>query len=269
MAKVKKQKYPLQVKNLTSGNKSADLYIYGEIVDDKWFANEVDTEDVLSILSELETVKNINIYLNSPGGNIYAAIAIFNLLARLDAVFKVYIDGIGASSATYFLSLATPENRIMPANTALFYHNPMSGGYGYAEDLRKAADDLDKHKEIIMSMYGEQFKNLSSEEISTIMANETVVTANMALEFGIITEIAGSANIEVVENNSNKVINSVEFDSSNYKTLIENFAVTNSDETSTEEQITSEETTETVEEPTDYTALENSIKLTEAFISLY
>ena len=266
---------PLEVKNLNSTTSTADLYFYGEFDSDKWYETDVVPQDIIEILPDLENVKNINLYINSPGGNVYAAISILNLLSRLDAVFKVHIDGIAASAATYFLSLTTPENIVMPANTALYYHNPLGGGWGYAEDLRKAADDLDKHKEVIISMFTKQF-NLTVEEISKIMDEETVVTAEMALEYGIITEISENTKLDVVKNSGSNMVNSVKFDDDKFKKLQASFNVVDSDDNE-EPEVEKVEEVEDTEHPEqnnepkdiDYSALENSLKLNEDYLSLY
>jgi len=74
----------MTVKNLTS--KSADLYIYGEIVDNtdwKWDESEVMPDDVLQVLNQVDGLDNLNIYINSPGGSVFAGLAIYNALKEI------------------------------------------------------------------------------------------------------------------------------------------------------------------------------------------
>ena len=91
----------MTVKNLTSN--SADLYIYGEIVDNadwKWDDSDVMPDDVLEALNSVDGLDELNIYINSPGGSVFAGQAIYNMLNRNKAKKNVYVDGVAASMAS-------------------------------------------------------------------------------------------------------------------------------------------------------------------------
>ena len=97
------------------------------------FANE---------LKEIGNVRQINLHIHSPGGDVFDGIAIYNLLKNHPANKTVYIDGLAASMASV-IAMAGDEV-IMPENAMLMIHKPWGIQGGDAEELRKYADLLDK-----------------------------------------------------------------------------------------------------------------------------
>jgi len=140
------------VKNVTST--SADFYVYGEIVDEKvpdfWTGDisstEVDPNELRADLEELEKqgITDFNIYINSPGGSVFAASAIMSQIKRFKqktgARIHSYIDGIAASAAS-FLALVADDVNVY--NTSIFMiHKPLVFSYGNADDLQRDIDLL-------------------------------------------------------------------------------------------------------------------------------
>ena len=185
-----KNKQLMTVKNLTS--KSADLYIYGEIVDNtdwKWDESEVMPDDVLDALNSVDGLEELNIYINSPGGSVFAGLAIYNMLNRNKAYKRAYIDGIGASMASV-IPFAANEVYI-PSNAFLMIHNPWTFAMGNSTDLRKVADDLDDISAGIVNVYEENLKEgVNIDTIKDLMEKETWLTGNEAAEY---------FNVEVIE----------------------------------------------------------------------
>lgn len=179
----------MTVKNLTS--KSADLYIYGEIVDNtdwKWDESEVMPDDVLNVLNQVEGLENLNIYINSPGGSVFAGLAIYNALKRNGAYKKAYIDGVGASMASVIPFAA--DEVFIPANAFLMVHNPWTFAIGNAEMLRKVADDLDNLTTGVMSIYMENTRDGVTEEvIKGLLDKESWLDGNEAAKFFNVTVI--------------------------------------------------------------------------------
>ena len=180
----------MTVKNLTSS--SADLYIYGEIVNNtdwKWDESDVMPEDVLTALNQINDLSEVNIYINSPGGSVFAGLAIYNMLSRNKAKKIVHVDGVAASIAS-IIALAGDEINI-PSNAFMMIHKPLVGMYGNATDLRKAADDLDALEEGLMNVYTENLvEGIEADTIREMLQNETWLNGN---------EVAKYFNVKVTE----------------------------------------------------------------------
>ncbi len=180
----------MTVKNLTST--SADLYIYGEIIDNtdwKWDEADVMPEDVLNALNQVEGLDELNIYINSPGGSVFAGLAIYNMLKRNKAYKRAYIDGLGASMASV-IPFAANEVYI-PNNAFLMIHNPWTLAMGNATDLRKVADDLDDISSGMINAYKENLREgVTEEQLKQMMEDETWLNGEEAAKY---------FNVEVIE----------------------------------------------------------------------
>lgn len=185
-----KKKSLMTVKNLTSS--SADLYIYGEIVNNtdwKWDESDVMPEDVLNALNQINDLSEVNIYINSPGGSVFAGLAIYNMLSRNKAKKIVHVDGVAASIAS-IIALAGDEIHI-PSNAFMMIHKPLVGMYGNATDLRKAADDLDALEEGLMNVYTDNLvEGIEPDKIRDMLQNETWLNGN---------EVSKYFNVKVTE----------------------------------------------------------------------
>lgn len=140
---------------------------------------------IINQLKGLKSVKNINIRINSDGGEVFEALAIYNYLKSLKANITVYIDGIAASAATI---VACAGKVIMPTNTQMMIHNPFGMVQGDSEELRSLADVLDKIKDSMISIYTEK-SGLDKVMIAEMMNNETWLSAQEAYSFGFCDEV--------------------------------------------------------------------------------
>ena len=173
---------------------SADLYIYGDIVSSQWSKwEDTDTcpEDILSLLEPIQDVKNLNIYINSGGGSVFAGMAIYNILKRHKAYKTVYVDGLAGSISSIICMVG--DKIIVPKNAYLLIHKPWAGVTGNANDLRKLANDLDGIEECIVNIYADRLKEgVDIEDIKTMVNDETWLTGDKASQY---------FNIEVGEEN--------------------------------------------------------------------
>lgn len=166
---------------------SADLYFYGDIVSDWWGAwqDEDQYPDAIkNFLSEQEG-KDLNVYVNSGGGSVFAGIAIYNMIKRhaAKANVKVYVDGLAGSIAS-ILAFAGSEPPEIPSNAFLMIHNPWSYCEGNAEDMRKMADDLDQIKTGILNIYAEHLKEgVTINQIEALMDAESWLNGEKAAEY--------------------------------------------------------------------------------------
>lgn len=174
------------LKNITSS--SADFYVYGDIVDEKYpdfwtgetSQTEIDTNDLKNELDDLQNIKDLNIYINSPGGSVFASSTMVSLLKRFKqntgAKIHGFIDGLCASAATYLLMVADDIN--VYQNSILMIHKPLTFSFGNANDLQKDIDTLNViENDMMIPMY--MNKSLVDEEtLKELVNNETWFNGN-------------------------------------------------------------------------------------------
>lgn len=170
----------LKVKNNVD---SAELYIYGDILDDgeAWESDGIEfPSDIKKQLDECKG-KPLTVYINSDGGSVPAGVAIANMIARHDAPTVAIVDGWCCSIATQIFFSA--DKRQMPSNAYLMIHKPSCMVYGTSDDMLKAAESL----EVIQSGLEETYKKCSlpettAEEIHNMVNDETWLTGTQAAE---------------------------------------------------------------------------------------
>lgn len=172
----------LTVKNETLT--SADLYFYGDIVSDWWGAwadSDQYPEAIRDFLKEQEG-KNLNIYINSGGGSVFAGIAIYNMLKRHSGYKTVYVDGMAASIASV-IALAG-DRVIIPSNAFLMIHKPYAACIGNAEECRKLAADIDAIEMGILNIYKEHLADgVDIADIQKMVAEETWLNGEEAAKY--------------------------------------------------------------------------------------
>jgi len=154
----------------------AEVLIYDEIG-----AYGVSAKGFLAELGALPEGTPVDLRLNSPGGSVFDAVAIYNALKRHEGTVTVWIDGIAASAASY-IAMAGDEI-VMPENAFLMIHDPAGLLMGTAEDMRAMAGALDKVKACLVQGYAAK-SGRTSEEVSALMAAETWLDAADALAQG-------------------------------------------------------------------------------------
>ena len=139
------------------GASERTLFLNGEISDETWFGDEVTPQ---AFRDELESdTGNVTVWINSPGGDVFAASQIYSMLRDYKGSVTIRIDSLADSAAS-----------------------------GNTRDMEKAIDILNEVKETIINAYAEK-TNLSRKKISELMSNETWMNARKALELGFIDEI--------------------------------------------------------------------------------
>lgn len=185
----KKRYYSLYQEGAT-----ADIYIYGDITSWEWEESDVSSYTLSKELQELKDASEINVYINSYGGEVAEGLAIYNALKRHKAKVITTIDGFACSIATVIF--AAGDERIA-YNTGLgFYHNAWTYTAGNANDLRKEADDLEKITQASIEAY-KSASNLSEEELKALLDNDTWLNADEMLEKGFATKVMEIDNKQV------------------------------------------------------------------------
>ena len=159
-----------------------EVLIYDEIG-----AYGVTAKGFLAELGALPDGVPIDLRINSPGGSVFDAVAIYNALKRHAGEITVWIDGIAASAASYIAMAG--DSIVMPENAFLMIHDPSGLVMGTAEDMRATAEALDKVKGSLIQGYATK-SGKSDDEIATLMAAETWLDAKDALDLGFIDRIA-------------------------------------------------------------------------------
>ena len=163
------------------------LYFYDSIGEDWWTGGGVTAKSVQTALDSMKGASALDIYINSPGGDIYEAKAIFAQLQRFTGEKVVHVDGIAASAATY---IAMVGDRIITARDATWMiHEVWTIAMGNAAALRETADLLDKENGTYAERYAMRTKQ-SVEDVRAWMAAETWMTAQEAKDRGFTDEIA-------------------------------------------------------------------------------
>lgn len=176
----------------TEGEK-ADLYIYGDITSWPWYESDVSAYLLSKKLEELKDVSEINVYINSYGGEVAEGLAIYNALKRHKAKVITHCDGFACSiSSVIFMS---GDERIMNNASALMIHNAWSWASGNANDFRKQADDLEKITQLSVNAYMSQV-SITEEELKSMMNEETWLMPQDALEYGFATSVSGTEESE-------------------------------------------------------------------------
>jgi len=171
-----------EIKNVAAGR--ADIWIYEEIGEDIWGEGIV-AKQLVRDLAALD-VAEIDVHINSPGGNIFDGEAIYNALRRHPAQVTTYIDGLAASIASV-IALAG-DRVVMAVNALIMIHDPFGYAVGNATELRQYAEVLDKIAGTIAAVYVAK-STMDEAEIRAAMLAETWMDAEEAQSFGFIDEI--------------------------------------------------------------------------------
>jgi ATP-dependent protease ClpP protease subunit len=165
----------------------AEVLIYDEIG-----AYGVSAKGFLAELGALPDDARIDLRLNSPGGSVFDAVAIYNALSRHAGTVTVWIDGIAASAASY-IAMAGDEI-VMPENAFLMIHEPSGLVMGTAADMRDMAGTLDKIGASMTRGYAAR-SGKPEDEVAALMAAETWFDAKDALDAGLATRMADPVRI--------------------------------------------------------------------------
>ena len=167
------------------------LVLNGEISDETWFGDEVTPKLFKDDLDKCQG--DIAVWINSPGGDVFAAAQIYNMLMDYPHNVTVKIDGLAASAASV-IAMAGTEVQMSPV-AMMMIHNPMTVAIGDSAEMQKAIAMLDEVKESIMNAY-EIKTGLTRAKISHLMDAESWFNAKKAVELGFADKILFSDDAE-------------------------------------------------------------------------
>lgn len=178
------------------GKGEGELWVYGDITDEKWWDSDVTPAGVRDALKDMGAISTLNIRVNSYGGSVFAGNAIINIVSSYKKKSSVkvhaYIEGIAASMGSNIPMVA---DYIYAADNALYMlHKPSTFAYGNADDLEKAKQVLDKAEETLVNNYMRHFTG-TEDELRQLLADETWLTAEEALAYGLCDEVIESVKV--------------------------------------------------------------------------
>ncbi|EJW14226.1 ATP-dependent Clp protease proteolytic subunit [Paenibacillus alvei] len=166
---------------------TTEFTIYG-IIGDSWWEDSVSASDIDNALKTVNG--DITINLNSPGGDAFDGITIYNRLKKHDGKVTINVDGWACSAASVIAMAA--DELVMGLGSMLMIHEASSFVWGTKTDMRKEAGVLDELEEGIIDIYMTK-SNISREEIRNMVDAETWFSAQKAIDIGFATSIANAA----------------------------------------------------------------------------
>src|SRR5699024_3472946 len=170
--------------NWVTNEGGRSLYLDGVIAEESWYDDDVTPKQFKNELNS-ET-GDIDIWINSPGGDVFAASQIYNMLMDYKGHVTVKIDGIAASAASV-IAMAGESVQMSPVSMMMI-HNPMTIAFGSKVEMEKAINMLEEVKESIINAY-EIKTGLSRMKLSNLMDGESWFNSNKAIELGFADEI--------------------------------------------------------------------------------
>ena len=167
-------------------NNEGELFIYGEIASSGggiWSdGTEITPKGFKAELDALGDISVLNVYIFSPGGDVFAGSAIYSMLKRHKATINVHVDGIAASIASVIAMAG--DTIYMPSNAMILVHNPWNITCGNASDFRRMADDLEKIGLSIQEAYLAKATSMKQEDLVTLLDAESWLSAQECFDLG-------------------------------------------------------------------------------------
>ncbi|MBO5092154.1 MAG: ATP-dependent Clp endopeptidase proteolytic subunit ClpP [Clostridia bacterium] len=185
---------PMVVEQTNRGERSYD--IYSRLLEDRivFLCDEVNDVTASLVVAQLlfleaqDPDKDINLYINSPGGSVSAGLAIYDTMNFIKCDVSTTCIGMAASMGAFLLSSGAKGKRFALPNSEIMIHQPLGGAQGQASDIKIHAEHIlktrDKLNKILASNTG---KDLKTIEIDT--ERDNFMSANDAMEYGLIDKV--------------------------------------------------------------------------------
>ena len=180
-----------------------EILLYDEIGAD-WMGNGITAKSVRASLDAASAYSKIVLRINSPGGDAFEGIAIGNVLKATGKPIDVHVDGLAASAASIVAMCG--DTITMASNAMMMVHNAWTLCAGYASDMRKMADTLDRISTSIAQTYVDKTSK-PLDEIQALMDAESWMSATDCLEGGFCTAIAAANEPAIAMARGFKVLN--------------------------------------------------------------
>lgn len=195
---------------------SAEIFIYGDIASDKRTDSATTAK---SFVDELKNFggKDVTVHVNSPGGDVFAALAIHNALKGYEGSVTACVDGLAASAAS--LIVCGADKIIMASNALMMLHMPSACLIGFynATELSKVHNMLTATEDVIVNTYQSRLNRADSPltaqiNVRTMLESETWLNARDALKWGFADEVTEAVDMQIDNSKKVLVVNSVHVD---------------------------------------------------------
>ena len=177
----------------TDGQKSR-IDLFGYVGGSKEWNYGFNEEDFLNEIRDIPAENELEIYLNSTGGNVDTALSVYELIKDHKGQVTIRISGVAMSAAT-IISSAPNAKVIMPKGSLMMIHKVSTGMSGNADEFRKIAETLEVYENNVLEIYAEK-TGKTVEEIRPFVDKETYFTAAQAVEFGLADEMDESTEVK-------------------------------------------------------------------------
>lgn len=193
------------------GERAYDIYslllkerivILGTGIDDA-IANNIVAQ--LLYLNSIDQKRPINLYINSPGGNVYAGLAIYDTMQMISSPVSTFAVGVTASMGTALLASGARGSRFALPHATIHMHPTGGGAKGYTEDVRIAFYEQERLQTQLFHLMGKHSRH-SAKEIEEYFLRDRFMSAPEALEFGLIDEVLGDVSDVVLLKRQDSII---------------------------------------------------------------
>jgi ATP-dependent Clp protease protease subunit len=145
----------------------------------------------LLFLDREDPTKDVQLYIQSPGGQIYAGMAIYDTMQQISAPVSTVAVGLTASFGTVLLMAGAPEKRFVLPNATVHMHQPLGGAQGQASDIVIAANESQRLKDRLYEMFAKH-TGQPFEKIERDLERDIYLNAQQAVEYGLADAVIGS-----------------------------------------------------------------------------
>ena len=188
--------------HLVSAGRTADIFIFGDIVSWEWLESDMSSYTLARTIQDLGA-DEINVHINSYGGEVSEGLAIYNSLKHHPAHIRTICDGFACSAASVVFMAG--DERVMNPASLLMVHNAWTSASGNAKKLRKAADDL----EVISATAAEAYRdkvNIPEEKLAELLDTESWIRPEDAVSWGFATRILEEEQTEMLRQSARMTI---------------------------------------------------------------
>ena len=190
---------PMVVEQTSRGERSYD--IYSRLLKDRiiFLADEVNDVTASLVVAQMlfleaeDPTKDINLYINSPGGSITSGMAIYDTMQYIKCDVSTICVGMAASMGAFLLAAGTPGKRLALPNSEIMIHQPLGGMQGQATDIKIHADRIIRIKNTLNEILSKR----TGKPIDIIQADterDNFMSAHEAMEYGLIDKVIESRN---------------------------------------------------------------------------
>lgn len=185
---------PYVVEQTNRGERQYD--IFSRLLEDRIIvlSDEVNDQTASLVVAQLlylegqDAEKDINLYINSPGGSVTAGFAIYDTMQYIKCDVSTICMGLAASMGAFLLSAGAKGKRFALPNSEIMIHQPSGGAQGQASDIKIVAENILKTRENLNRILAEN-TGKSIEEIARDTERDNFMSAEEAVEYGIVDKV--------------------------------------------------------------------------------